>query len=332
MTATGRPRTFGILGTGAAVPDRVLTNDDLSRMVDTSDEWITQRTGIKERRILAEGQTTSDLCIEAARKAIADAGLTAQDIDLIILGTVTPDRQVPATSCKVQAALGCRQIPAFDMAAGCSGFVYASSIASRFIGSGTHDRVLVIGAESLSRIVNYADRTSCILFGDAAGAVVYGIGHQYGELRSSNISGDGSGYEVMYTLAGSAELPVTHDIIDEQKQKLVIHGREIYKFAVSKMVELVRGEMSANADLELGGVIPHQVNLRILESAREKLDLPESRVYVNIERYGNTSAASIPVALDEARRNGFFTDMSGKLVVMCAFGAGLTWGSLGFRW
>ena len=323
---------FGILGTGMAVPEGTLTNTDLSKMVETSDDWITQRTGIKCRHILGEGETTSDLCVEAARKAIADAGLTPADIGMIILATVTPDRQVAATACKIQAMLGCREVPAFDMAAGCSGFVYASTVASRFIASGTHDNVLVIGAEALSRITNYEDRSSCILFGDGAGAVVYGTGYTFGEMRTNGFSASGEGYEVMYTMAGGAELPLTRELLDAKQHKLVIKGREVYKFAVGKMVELVRNEMAANPDLELGGVIPHQVNMRILESAREKLDLSEDRIFVNIDRYGNTSAASVPIALDEARRSGFFDGMEGKLVVMCAFGAGLTWGSLGFRW
>jgi 3-oxoacyl-[acyl-carrier-protein] synthase-3 len=324
--------TFGILGTGSAVPERVLTNADLAQMVDTSDEWITQRTGIKERRILAEGQTTSDLCIEASRKALESAGLTAKDIDLIVVGTVTPDQHVPATACKIHQALGCGEIPAFDLAAGCSGFIYSSAVAKQFLAAGTCQRVLVVGAESLSRITNYEDRRSCILFGDGAGAVIYGTGHSYGELVSSSLSADGSGYEVMYIRAGAAEQPLTHELLDEKADKLVINGQAVYRFAVKRMVHLVRGQMEANPGLELGGVIPHQVNMRILESAREKLDLPEARIYLNIERYGNMSAASIPVALDEARRSGFLDGMEGKLVVMCAFGAGLTWGALGFRW
>lgn len=325
-------KPFGILGTGSAVPEKSLTNADLAKMVDTSDEWITKRTGIKARRILEEGRTTSDLCIEAARMAIADAGLEPADIQMIILGTVTPDRQVSATACKVQAALGCNDIPAFDMAAGCSGFIYASNIASKFLASGSHDNILVIGAEALSRITNYEDRSSCILFGDGAGAVVYGTGHKRARLMSSYFSASGHGYEVMYTKAGGAELPLTPELMDAKAHKLVIKGREVYKFAVNKMVELVRKEMAANPDLELGGIIPHQVNMRIIESARERLDLPEGRIFVNIEKYGNTSAASVPIALDEAMRSGFFDGMEGKLVVMCAFGAGLTWGSLGFRW
>jgi len=325
-------RPFGILGTGAGIPTKVLSNQDLATLVDTSDEWITQRTGIKERRILPEGMTTSDLCIEAGRKAIEDAGLQPSDIQLVIVATVTPDRQVAATACKVSEALGCGNAPAFDMAAGCSGFVYGSAVASRFLWTESHDNVLVIGAEALSRIVNYEDRTSCILFGDAAGAAVYGTGHTGAELLSTSMAADGSGYDVMHTLAGGAEQPVTPELLAAKQNKLVIKGREVYKFAVGRMVELVRKEMAANPDLELGGIIPHQVNMRIIESAREKLDLPEERIFVNIDRYGNTSAASIPVALDEARRSGFFEGMEGKLVVMCAFGAGLTWGSLGFRW
>lgn len=323
---------FGIRGTGSAVPAKVVTNDDLSRMVDTSDEWITQRTGIRERRVLEDGRTTSDLCLEASRKALDDAGLAATDIDMVLLATVTPDRRVPATACKVQHELGCRTVPAFDLAAGCAGFVYAAAIARQFLASGAMRNVLVVGAEALSRIVNWGDRSSCIIFGDGAGAVVFGRDHAYGEVRSATIAADGSGYEVIHQLAGGAEHPVTHSHIDEQSHKLVIHGREVYKFAVSRMVELVRGEMANNPDLELGGIVPHQVNMRILESARDKLELPESAIYANIARYGNTSAASIPVALDEARAEGFFDDKQGKLIVMCAFGAGLAWGSLGLRW
>lgn len=322
----------GIRGTGSAVPTKVLTNDDLSRTVDTSDEWITQRTGIKERRILPEGMRPSDLCIEAARKALADADLEPTDIDMIILATVTPDRQVPATACKIQTALGCRQVPAFDMAAGCSGFVYAATVAQQFLASGSMTHVLVIGAEVLSRIVNWTDRTSCILFGDGAGAVIFSRDYRFGQVLSSSLAADGTGYDVMYQLSGGAERPTTHDDIEAHNDKLVIRGREVYKFAVNRMVHLVRREMEANPELELGGVIPHQVNKRIIEAARERLEIPLERIYMNIERYGNTSAASIPVALDEARAEGFFADLSGKLVVMCAFGAGLTWGSLGLRW
>ena len=323
---------FGIRGTGSYVPDQVLSNADLTRMVDTSDEWITKRTGIKERRILPKDLTTSDMCREAAKRALADAGLEAKDIDLLILGTVTPDRHVPATSCKVAADLGLERAPAFDVVAGCSGFVYGSGVAAQFLRAGTYRNVLVIGAETLSRITNYSDRSSCILFGDAAGAVVYSTEFEHGEVLSNTMEADGNGYEVMYQRAGGAELPLTAELLAADEHKLVIHGREVYKFAVNRMVELVRGEMAANPGIPLGAVVPHQVNMRIIESAREKLALPPERIYVNIERYGNTSAASVPVALDEARRSGFFDDLSGQLVVMCAFGAGLTWGSVALRW
>lgn len=323
---------FGILGTGSYVPDQVLGNDELTRLVDTSDEWITQRTGIKERRILPEGLSTSDMCREAALRALSAAGLEARDLDLIIVGTVTPDQHVPATACKVAGDLGCQGTPAFDVAAGCSGFVYSVGVASQFLRAGTCRNVLVIGADSLSRITNYKDRSSCILFGDGAGAVVLGTDFQYGEVLSTTLHADGQGYGVMYQRAGGAALPLTAALLDEGAHKLVIHGREVYRFAVSRMVELVQGEMAKNPGLELGAVVPHQVNLRIIESARDKLDLPADRIYVNIERYGNTSAGSVPVALDEARRTGFFEGLEGRLVVMCAFGAGLTWGSVALRW
>ncbi|MFT7462251.1 MAG: 3-oxoacyl-[acyl-carrier-protein] synthase-3 [Pseudohongiellaceae bacterium] len=324
--------TFGLRGTGSYTPEKRLTNEELSDIVDTSDEWITQRTGIKERRILAEGETTSDMCIAAAKIALADAGLTGADLDLIVLGTVTPDRHVPATACKVAKALDCRNIPAFDVAAGCSGFIYSAAIASQFLRAGTCRNVLVLGAEALSRIANYRDRTSCILFGDAAGAAIFSADEWFAEVLSNTIESDGGGYDVMYQTYGGAENPITHDALDSNDHKLVIHGREVYRFAVSRMVELVRGEQAKNPDLKLGAVVPHQVNARIIESAREKLELPTERVFVNIDRYGNTSAASVPLALDQARRTGFFDGLEDHLIVMCAFGAGLTWGSLALRW
>ncbi len=323
----------GVRGTGSCVPERILTNAELERMVDTSDEWITQRTGIKERRIVAEGQSTGDLCIAAAERALADAGLPAADLDLIVLATVTPDMHVPATSCRIQAALGAKRAAAFDIAAGCTGFVYAMNVAAQFLWAGTYRNVLVIGAECLSRITNYRDRTSCILFGDAAGAVILSSERwQWGELRSVSMAADGNGYDVMYQTAGGAKTPITAELIEADAHKLVIRGREVYKFATAKMVELVRHELAGNPDLPLGAVFPHQMNARIIEAARERLDLPEDRIYVNIQRFGNTSSASIPLALDEARRAGFLDDRRGQLVVLCAFGAGLTWGSVGMRW
>jgi len=322
----------GLRGTGSAVPERILDNHELERLVDTSDEWITQRTGIRERRIAAEGQSTSDLCIAAGRRALEDAGLRPEDIDVLVVGTVTPDMRVPATACLVQERLGCRRAAAFDLQAGCTGFVYALDVAANFLWSGSARHALVIGAECLSRITNYTDRSSCILFGDAAGAVVLSTDFRFGELRSAGIESDGSGYDVMYQTAGGSRTPATADLLAQHAHELVIRGREVYKFATNKMVELVRREQANNPDLKLGVVIPHQMNLRIIEAARERLELPEEAVYVNIQRYGNTSAASIPLALDEARRSGFFKGREGQLVVLCAFGAGLTWGSVGLRW
>ncbi len=326
------PIPFGILGTGSAVPEGVITNADLSELVDTSDEWITQRTGIKERHQVGEDQATTDLCVQAAKAAIADAGIEAEDIDLLVLATVTPDQHVPASSCKIAAELGMTKTPAFDIAAGCTGFVYATNVAAQFIWSGTYKKVLVIGAECLTRITDYTDRSSCILFGDAAGAVIYGTDHQYGELATCSIEADGNGYDVMHQRAGGSKLPLTEELLHEHKDKLVVHGKQVYQFAVRKMVELVQLEQERNPGLELAGVIPHQMNLRIIEAARERLELPDDRIFVNIQKYGNTSAASIPLAIDEARREGWFDDASGKLIVLCAFGAGLTWGSVGIRW
>ncbi len=323
---------FGIRGTGLCVPDKVLTNADISALVDTSDAWITQRTGIKERRMVVEGQSTSDLCIAASRIALEDAGLKPSDIDLIILATVTPDQHVPATACKIQAELGMKGVPAFDLAAGCTGFVYATNVAAQFFWAGTAQNILVIGAECLTRITNYTDRGSCILFGDGAGAVIYSTDFEHGEVLSASMEADGKGYDVMYQRAGGARQPLTPELLEAREHQLVIHGRQVYKFAVNKMVELVNRERANNPELELGGVIPHQMNQRIIEGARERLEIDEDRIFVNIQRYGNTSAASIPLALDEARRSGWFEGQDGKLIVLCSFGAGLTWGSVGLRW
>ena len=322
---------FGIAGTGSCVPDKVLTNDELSQMVDTSDEWIVQRTGIKERRVCSEGETTSDLCITAAQRA-HDAGMDAKDLDAILLATVTPDRQIPATACKIQDAIGAGKVTAFDMMAGCSGFVYGTNVAAQYLWSGTHRNVLVIGAEALSRVVDYTDRTSCIIFGDGAGAAIYSADATQGTVRSTKLYSDGSGYETMTQKAGAAEFVADEAAVAACDNKLHIRGREVYKFAFNRMVELVRGEAEANPDIELAGVVPHQVNMRIIESARDKLEINADQIFVNIDKYGNTSAGSIPIALDEARRSGFFKGMEGKLVVMCAFGAGLTWGSVGLEW
>jgi 3-oxoacyl-[acyl-carrier-protein] synthase-3 len=324
-------RRVGVRGTGSCVPSKVLSNADLQRMVDTSDEWIVTRTGIRERRIVSEGETTATLSIEAGRRALEAAKLTAKDLDLIVVGTVTPDHQFPSTACKVQAAIGAKG-GAFDVAAACSGFLYGANVARGLVATGAAKNVLVIGAETLSRIVDYGDRSSCILFGDGAGAAVFSSEFERGELLPGVMQADGSGYDVMWLPGGGSSNRLTPESMAAGEQFLRIRGREVYKFAVARFVELVEHQLASHPDLELGLLIPHQVNLRIVESARDKLGIPMEKIFLNIEKYGNTSAASIPIAFDEAVRSGRLKGLEGKLVVFCAFGAGLTWASSALRW
>ncbi|HEY7120050.1 MAG TPA: beta-ketoacyl-ACP synthase III [Tepidisphaeraceae bacterium] len=321
------PTPFGAIlaGTGSALPDKRLTNDDLSKMVETNDEWITQRTGIKERRIAGEGESTATFATAAARKALDDAGLEPKDLDLIICATITPEMVFPSTACFVAAALGLNSTPAFDLSAACSGFIYALTTGANFIKAGQYKTVLVIGAETLSRVTDYTDRSSCILFGDGAGAVI---------LRRSNdptrgvvysgLHADGSGADVMKCMPGSRH-PISREMIAARDQYMKIRGREVYKFAVTKFGELIEDAMRvcelSKDDVTL--IVPHQVNQRIIDSAMEKLAMGPEKAHVNIDRYGNTSAASIPIALDEARRAGKLP--AGSNVIFVAFGAGLTW-------
>jgi 3-oxoacyl-[acyl-carrier-protein] synthase-3 len=322
----------GIRGTGSCLPEKVLRNQDFEKMVDTSDEWIVSRTGIRERHVVGPGESTASLALEAGRRALADAKLAPEQVDVILVATVTPDNQFPSTACKVQAQIGATRAAAFDISAACSGFLYGLTVARSLIASGAAKNVLLIGAETLSRIVDYGDRTSCILFGDGAGAAVLSSEFTRGEVLPSRMYSDGSGYEVMWIRTGGSLERPTPELIAAGHHFMRIRGREVYKFAVSKFVELVEEQVKANPGLELGFVIPHQVNLRIIESARERLGIPSERIYVNIERTGNTSAASIPIAFDEAVRTGALESSRGKLVVFCAFGAGLTWASGALRW
>jgi 3-oxoacyl-[acyl-carrier-protein] synthase-3 len=325
-------RRVGILGTGSYVPERILSNQDLERIVDTSDEWIFTRTGMRERRIAAPDQATSDLCVEAGRRALEDAAVEARVIDLVIVATVTPDHLVPPTACLVQDRLRCSRAGAFDIEAACSGFVTALGVGSAMIATGRVDRVLVIGGECMSRIVNYEDRTSCILFGDGAGAAVLGVDAPRGEILSSYLGADGSGGGSMIIPAGGARRPVDQEAVEAGQHKLVIRGNEVFKFAVSKFRELLEEQMEHfgfGVD-DLGLVVPHQVNYRIIESALKKLEVPEERIYMNLEKYGNTSAASVGIALDEAKRSGRIP--AGKYLSLIAFGAGLTWASALLRW
>jgi len=329
MTTT---RRVGIRGTGSYVPERRLTNEDLQALVDTSDEWITSRTGIKERRLVAEGQTTSDMAVAAAQRALDAAGMTADQLGLILVATVSGDYLFPSTACLVQTKLGAPQVGCVDLGAACSGFVYALSTAHAMATTGAADNILVIGVESLSKITNYEDRASCILFGDGAGAAIVSTEFEHGELLSSSLHAEGAGEDVIKLPAGGTARPASHETVDERLHMMQLRGREVYKFAVGKMVELVENAKETHSDLELGYIVPHQVNLRILESARQRLELSADQVFVNIEKYGNTSAASIPIGLDEVVRGGRLDSHAGKLVVLCAFGAGLTWGSVSLKW
>jgi 3-oxoacyl-[acyl-carrier-protein] synthase III len=314
-----------LAGFGSQLPEKRLTNEDLSKMVDTNDEWIVQRTGIRERRIAGEGESTATLATAAARKAIDSAGLEPKDIELIICATITPEMVFPATACFVGAALGIGGVGAFDMSAACSGFIYALVTGANFIKAGQYKNVLVIGAETLSRITDYKDRSSCILFGDGAGAVVLQRGTDRARgLIYSNLHADGNGAEAMKCIPGSRN-PLTEKLIADRQQFMQIKGREVYKFAVTKFEELIQEAMRA-CELtpeQLKLIVPHQVNQRIIDSAMEKLNLPPEKAFVNIDRYGNTSAASIPIALDEAYRAGRF--QRGDAVIFVAFGGGLTW-------
>ncbi|MDB5085621.1 MAG: 3-oxoacyl-ACP synthase [Bacilli bacterium] len=321
----------GIIGTGSAVPELILTNADLEKMVDTSDEWIKTRTGIQQRRIAGEGQSTSDYAYMAAVKALADAGITADELDLIIVATVTPDYQFPATACLLQNRLGATRAAAFDLSAGCSGFLYAVSTAAPMIASGLYRKILVIGADLLSRITNYQDRNTCVLFGDAAGAVVLGEVPQGKGILSIQLGSDGSGGELLIQRAGGSKAPASTQTVAEHEHSIVMNGKEVFKFAVRIMDNLTR-EAVEKAGLSMADVdclIPHQANIRIIDAARERLGLTEEQVFVNVQNYGNTSSASIPLALDEAKRSGRLG--SGDLLVLCGFGAGLTWGACAIR-
>lgn len=323
-----------IIGTGSYLPDDRITNADLEKLVDTNNEWIVQRTGIEQRRKAAPNQCTSDLAYEASKKAIANAGLTPADIDQIIVATVSPDTIFPSTACRLQHMLGCRPIMAFDMSAACSGFVYAINLASSAIISGSANHVLVVGAECLTRFTDYTDRTTCILFGDGAGAVVLGrcaAGDASG-IIDMEFGSDGSGADLMELPGIGSKNPPTPQTLDQHMQYIKLQGRAVYKHAITSIVNLVhssleRCEMTAN-DVDL--FIPHQMNLRIIESSAKHLDVPLEKWFVNIQKYANTSSATIPVAMDEARQENRLH--TGDKVMLVAFGGGMTWGSVFMVW
>jgi 3-oxoacyl-[acyl-carrier-protein] synthase-3 len=314
-----------ILGTGRAVPDKILTNADLEKMVDTTDEWIIERSGIRQRHIAEKGSALSQLTAEAARRALDDAGVEAKEIDLIILATVTGDMKFPATACFIQEMIGAKNAAAFDISAACSGFIYALQLADGLIRTQGYRRALIIGGEILTSMVDWEDRSTCVLFGDGAGAVVLGPGQSDKGILSTFIRSDGGFSNLLYNAGCGCINPPTEENVREKIHTLRMEGREVFRHAVVSMSKAMKKALTL-ADLsieQLDLVISHQANLRIIEALGKRLKLTDEQTYVNVDRYGNTSAASIPIALDEARRNGRIS--SGSLVGIVAFGAGFTW-------
>ncbi|HLN83678.1 MAG TPA: beta-ketoacyl-ACP synthase III [Candidatus Binatia bacterium] len=316
-----------ILGTGSELPSKVVTNHDLEKMVETSDEWITVRTGIKERRVLEEGKGNADMAFRAAQRALKDAQMQATDLDAIIMGTVTPDYPFPSSACVLEDMLGARNVFSFDVGAACSGFLNALSVADSFIRTGQINNALVVGSDALSRLLNWQDRGTCILFGDGAGAVVLGASENGSGILSTRLRTDGSYVKQLYVPAGGSLKPATPETVQRNEHTITMNGKEVFKIAVRSMEEISRQAL-VEADVqvsEVALVIPHQANRRIIVALAERLGIPMERVMVNLEKYGNTSAASIPVALDEAKRQGRIKP--GDIVLLNAFGAGFAWGA-----
>ena len=322
-----------ITGTGSALPEKIVTNADLEKMVDTTDEWITVRTGIKQRRVAVDGEYTSSFAVEASRKAIEMAGINVEDIDLIILGTITPDFPFPATACIIQHELGARNATAFDISAACTGFVCGLSIAEKYISTGSVKKALVIGAEVLSRIVDWTDRNTCIIFGDGAGAAIVEASEGDEGILSTHLFSNGTYWNTLYQPGFGSRNPVGCErTIAERNFFLQMDGNEVYKQAVRSMEEAALTALRANdmtaADISL--FIPHQANIRIVDAISKRLKVPSEKVFVNLHKYGNTSAASVPIALDEANREGKLKQ--GDIVLLDAFGGGYTYGSALIRW
>ena len=326
------PRSASILGTGSYAPPRVLSNTELERMVETSNEWIVTRTGIRERRIADVSESTSDMAAKAAQAALQNAGIQAEEIDLIIVATVTPDMFFPSTACFVQTKIGASKAACFDVSAACSGFLFAMDIARQFIATGTHQTILVIGADKLSTIVDWKDRNTCVLFGDGAGAAI--LRHREGSrgILSSHMGSDGSFSEILYIPGGGCRYPVTPETPPEHSNTIKMNGRETYKQAVTSMLSASNIVMEAaqiTSD-QLACIIPHQANLRIIEAIAERMQVPMDRFLINLDRYGNTSAAAVAIALDEANRTGRMK--RGDFILLVVFGGGLTWASAAIEW
>ncbi len=320
-----------ILGTGSCLPEKIVTNHDLEEIVDTSAEWIQSRTGIKARRISGRGEQTYNLATEAARKALLMAGITAQEIDIIVVATISSHMLMPSCACFVQKELGAAKAFAYDVNAACSGFLYALDLGDKYVRADHEKKILIVGAEVLSGRLNWTDRNTCILFGDGAGAVV--IGHQEGDRGyiSSNFFSDGNLWHLLYMHAPKSNNPALN-LEENPGTHIVMEGREIFKYAVKAMEDAVRG-LLAKEQISLDSVrlvIPHQANIRILNNLIERLEIPKEKVFINVAEYGNTSAASIPIALDEARREGRIA--AGDTILFCTFGGGLTWGATLIKW
>ena len=324
--------SVGIVGTGSYVPENVMTNRDFEKFVDTNDEWITSRTGIRERRIAPKDMPVSELCYQAGLRALKDAKVAPEDVDLVIVATITPDYVFPATACLVADRLGAKNAAAFDLEAGCTGFIYGVATASQFVATGMYKTALVIGGETMSKILNWEDRSTCILFGDGAGAaVLQPVDEGFGFL-SFELGADGSGGELLSQPAGGSKYPASLETIEKNLHAVQMAGKEVYKFAVRIMgevaVKVLEKAGLTHEDVDL--MIPHQANMRIVDAAVKRLGISPDKVIINLDKYGNMSAASIPVALDESFKEGRITD--GDTIVMVGFGTGLTWGACVLRW
>lgn len=321
-------RNSRIAGVGYYLPEIVLSNSDFEMMVDTSDEWIVTRTGIKERRMARDEEAASDLALEAAEMALDDAGIKAQDLDMIIVGTVTPDMPFPATGCLLQDRLGANKASAFDITAACSGFIYGMNLGDSMIKTGKAEYILVIGVETLTRILDFKDRKTCVLFGDGAGAVVLGPGKEGEGVLGTFMQSDGSFGELLYIPGGGSRRPLTLERLENREQYVKMKGDGLFKYAVKAMVDASRIVLdeAGMKPKDIDYLIPHQANIRIIEGVRKRLHVPDEKVIVNIDRVGNTSSASIPIAFGEARDKGIIN--RGDTILMVAFGGGLTWGAI----
>jgi 3-oxoacyl-[acyl-carrier-protein] synthase-3 len=325
---SGGLRRSVILGTGSELPTKIITNSDLEKLVDTSDEWITVRTGIKQRRVLEEGKGNADMAYQAATRALDDAGVDAKDLDAIVMGTVTADYPFPASACVLENMLGARNAFSFDVNAACSGFLNALAISDSFIRTGMARTALVVGSDALSRLLNWQDRSTCILFGDGAGAVVLGSRDNSDRgILSTRLRTDGAHFRTLYVPAGGSRKPANPETVQNNEHTITMNGKEVFKVAVRSMEEITRQALDdAGVSIDqVSLVIPHQANRRIIVSLAERLGMPMEKVVINLDKYGNTSAASVPVALDEARRQGRIK--RGDIVVLNAFGAGFAWGA-----